>query len=793
MNKIKKSRHTLIMKYPSTWWHDNWREGLVSGNGIVGANVYGGTKTETVMLNHGMLWHAGRQDELPDVSECLAKTRQEMDLGNFKEASWILTNALKDKEYKTNLSKPFSMADFKSTITPKLGFEKFLRAVNMKTGEVSSQWYDADTFYRRDLFVSRADDVVVYRTTATNTSMEIKFELGIHKSFKKPAPDCCKQLEDNKKLNVSDGYMYFSGLNDNGQEYGLVIKIIAPNANIISEEESIKVSNCNNVLVLAKLFVNEASDTKFEQLKGELDALSENYDYLLSRHKAIHEKLYNSASLKLGKVKNKSNEELLLEAYNKETSPELIEKMWRFGRYLFISGTDEKAYPFPLYGLWGGDYKLMWSHNMANENTQMIYWHSNVGNLVQFNKALFEYYNSKLPQFRLNAKNLFGCNGIYMTAGTTPDVSAPNQVVPVIMNWVGAAAWIAQHYYSHYLYTKDITFLKETALPFMAEVANFYEDYITFYEDGSIKLYPSVSPENTPSNFMPPANVHMAHPMPTTINSTIDLALVKELFTNMLAINDEHQLFEDKKSVWEKIIASIPEYKVNSEGAMREWQNEMFEDRYDHRHLSHIYPVFPGYEINSENNPELFKACEKAVELRKIDAQTGWSLAHMACIYARFNRGNDAMKCLNNMAKASIINNLFTLHNDWRAMNISLDMDPSPVQLDANLGYVNAIQEMLIYSSKSLVKLLPALPDVMYKGKVKDFRFCAGTVSLQWNTKQNVFKAELKAEQATMIELKLPNEFKNYQFETNNAELLKQEENRLTIKFNPASSIIITV
>jgi alpha-L-fucosidase 2 len=281
--------------------------------------------------------------------------------------------------------------------------------------------------------------------------------------------------------------------------------------------------------------------------------------------------------------------------------------------------------------------------------------------------------------------------------------------------------------------------------------------------------------------------------MPTTINSTIDIALVKELFTNMLAINDEHHLFDDKKAVWEKIIASIPEYKVNDEGAMREWQNELFDDRYDHRHLSHIYPVFPGYEINSENKPELFKACEKAVELRKIDAQTGWSLAHMACIYARFNRGNDAMKCLNNMAKASIINNLFTLHNDWRAMNISLDMDPSPVQLDANLGYVNAIQEMLIYSSKNLVKLLPALPDVMYKGKVRDFRFCAGTVSLQWNTKQNVFKAELKADREATMDLKLPNEFKNYQFETNKAQLLKQQGNMLTINFEQAGSITITL
>lgn len=793
MDKINKNRHTLVMKYPSTWWHDNWREGLVSGNGVVGANVYGGTKTETVMLSHSDLWHAGRQDDLPDVSDCLLKTRQQMDAGNFKEASWILTNALKDKNYKTTLSKPFAMADFKSTITPKQGFSEYLRAVNMKTGEVSSQWYDGDTFIKRDLFVSRADDVVVYRTQASCNTIDIKFELDKHKSFKKIEPECCKKIDDSKKIAAYDGYMTYSAINDDGQEYGLMVKIIAPRAQITTDDVSVKVLNTNDVLVLIKLFVGEPAEAKLQQIKAELELLTYDYAMLLSRHRKIHQKLYSSASLKLGKMESKSNEELLLEAYSQNSSNELIEKMWRFGRYLFISGTDEKSKPFPLYGLWGGDYQLMWSHNMANENTQMIYWHSNVGNLVALNKALFRYYNDKLPQFKLNAKHLFGCNGIYMTAGTTPNISAPNQVVPVIMNWVGAAAWIAQHYYSHYCYTKDLDYLKETALPFMIEVANFYEDFITYYDDGTIKLYPSVSPENTPSNFMPPQGVQMAHPMPTTINSTIDIALIKEFFTNMLQLQQQLDLYSERKPVWEKIIASIPQYKINGDGAIREWQNELFEDRYDHRHLSHIYPVFPGYEINSDKNPTLFKASEKAVELRKIDAQTGWSLAHMACIYARFNRGNDSMKCLDHMAKSSIINNFFTLHNDWRGMNISLDMDPAPVQLDAALGYVNAVQEMLLYSSQDLVKLLPALPDNMHKGSVRDFRFCGGTVSFKWNIKKNSFNAEFVADKDIEIQIKLPQFFRAYHFETNNVDILNQQDDQITVKFNKDSMLKINI
>lgn len=206
-----------------------------------------------------------------------------------------------------------------------------------------------------------------------------------------------------------------------------------------------------------------------------------------------------------------------------------MEKMWKFGRYLFISGTSENDAPFALYGIWNGNYQPIWAHNMANENTQMIYWHSFVGNLADFHRSLFRYYNSKMETFRENAQKLFGCRGIYMTAGTTPGVSEPTQVVPVIINWIGAAGWIAQHYSTYVCYRpEDEDYIKTEILPYLEEVAAFYEDFIQYKQDGSIKVYPSVSPENTPQNFMPPLSELIAHPMPTTINSTIDLAIIKE-------------------------------------------------------------------------------------------------------------------------------------------------------------------------------------------------------------------------------------------------------------------------
>ena len=179
-------------------------------------------------------------------------------------------------------------------------------------------------------------------------------------------------------------------------------------------------------------------------------------------------------------------------------------------------------------------------------------------------------------------------NGIYMTAGTTPGVCKPTQVVPVIINWVGAAGWIAEHYCNYYWYTRDEKYLQKVLLPYLEEVAAFYEDFIEFYPDGSIHFYPSVSPENTPGNFMPPPEKQMAHPMPTTVNSTIDLAIVKEFFTNMCRLAEEKNLYQDRVAAWKKILDSIPDYQESKDGGIKEWMDSRFDERYHHRHLSHI-------------------------------------------------------------------------------------------------------------------------------------------------------------------------------------------------------------
>jgi len=758
------NNHNLTLKYPAAWHGGMWREALPSGNGTVGVAVFGSIKQETIIINHGQLWHWGKKDELPEVGHKLAETRALMNEKRFKEASWCLTNALKKHGYNTTLESPMPLADLKITMPCETGFKDYYRQLNMETGEVTVAWQEGNNKIKRDIFVSRADDVIVYRIKASQGT-KINIELDVHRDDEKKIPERFEVIARTMKYEIDamEGTICYGITHEDGTDCGVVLKVIAKE--VQKSDNSIIVESDEDILIVVKVFVKGSYEQSRDKVKQALNTINMDYDTLLERHVSIHKPLFKSVNLQLDiEGNNNCNEILLLDAYGNAASNELIEKMWAYGRYLFISATSPTSLPCNMYGLWHGDYGLTWSHNMANENMQMIYWHTMVGGLMEFNNSMFDYFIERIPEFRESARKMYGCRGIYVVAGTTPNIAFPNQIVPVIMNWTGAAGWLSRHFFDYYLYTGDKDFLKNKALPFMYEVALFYEDFLV-KEDGKYKCYPSVSPENTPENFMPTCGEPMEHPMPTTINATMDIAIIKELLTNITNSATQMGMYEDKIVLWKDILNNLPAYAVNEEGAVKEWIEPIFEDRYDHRHLSHLYPVFPSGEINDENDPKLFRAFEIAVEKRKLGAQTGWSLMHMAAIYARFGNADKALECMDLMAQSGILNNFYTLHNDWRDMGVSLNMREAPIQMDANMGWINAVQEMLLYNSPSLIKLLPALPKRWSSGKVTDWCWMGGAVSFTWS--EASFEAEFTANRDTETNVKLPKLFDRYTIKIN--------------------------
>ena len=674
------------------------------GNGLTGVLIPGAVGKEEITFNRHDLWEGGFDCEIPDVTHAIKSMREALDRGDYAAANQEnLPRALGAAGYGTPIDCPHPLGWLNMTFTPSTAFKHYRRGVNMQTGEAFVEFTINGCQFRREAFVSRDADVTVMRMRADNpftatydfrlynaVAERVTTERGIYRASANRYTEVKVEFAGDVSTTVSDHTLTVTGT-----DYMILIRCASNGAD------------------------------------GSLDAvLGKTYEELLQAHVALHKPLYDSVTVELAddEAFAATNEQMLDEAYDGETSPALLERLWRFGRYLFISAASEKGNPVPLYGLWHGDHHLGWSQYVANENVEITYWHTMAGGLSYAIPPLLRYYTSKIDKLRECAKQMFGTRGIWISAYTTPHASGPSVPVSVIVNWISCAGWLCRHFWEYYLYTRDDALLREEILPFMYEAALFYRDYAV--EDGDyIRLYPSVSPENTPEGI----------PGVVAQNATMDFAILKELLTNLLCGMEITGMYAHDEASFRNLLAKIPPYMLNKDGAVKEWMHPDIQDNYHHRHLSHIFPVFPGNEVTAHSRPMLFEAFKQAVRLRELGAQSGWSLAHMASIYARMGDGERSVECLDVMAKSVIMESLMTTHNDWRRMGITLEWDGEAfVQLDAAFGVVNAIQEMLFCYQKDALSILPALPARLTHGSVSGLVFPEGTVDIDWNEQGTV-------------------------------------------------------
>ena len=764
-------KNMLQMKTPSSWWGAKWREALPSGNGTIGAAVYGAVHDETVLLTHEDLWHRARTQELPDVSGRLPEVRELLSEGRAAEADGILEGELKDSAYNPKIGSPLPLGDLKIQMPVHMGFREYRRTLDMESGEVAVTWKDGDASYRRALFVSRPENLVVMEIACSEPSLDIDATLRLHDQRDKTSAVGKVAMLPTEVEVQSDasGWIFYAACNDDGTDFGAVVRVLPSSSAssakppaLTATDGHVRVEGADRVLIVAKLFVQSKRQSVWPELVRQLNNVGMDYQALLLPHSIEHGELFSRVKLDLGADATNhglSNEELLLDAYQGEASTAMIEKMWSYGRYLLISSSRPGGKPCPLHGKWCGAYLGFWTFHMANENLQMIYWQSLRGRLAETILPVFDYYDRLMHDFQENARKIYACRGIFVPAVTTPESGLLKTFKPHIVHWTGAAAWIAQHYYDYYLYTGDVSFLEERALPFMRETALFYEDFFTVGDDGFYVSSPSNSPENTPGNYWDGDD--MGGSMETTINATMDFALAKEVLTHLLEAAAILNLDADEVAKWDAMRERIPPYQINEDGAIREWMHPFFDDNYHHRHQSHIYPVFPGIEVRPTSNPVLFHAFRTAIEKRLqigISEQTGWSLAHMANVWARMMEGNEALNCLDLLARSCIKNNFYTTHNDWRNMGIGVRLPWAPFQIDANMGWTAAIQEMLLFSRPGKILALPALPDRWRRGSVKGLMAHGGVrVSVAWDLEAGSVEVELcSSGRPQTVELECP-------------------------------------
>jgi alpha-L-fucosidase 2 len=312
---------------------------------------------------------------------------------------------------------------------------------------------------------------------------------------------------------------------------------------------------------------------------------------------------------------------------------------------------------------------------------------------------------------------------------------------------------MAQHWWEHWLVTGDREFLRTRTLPWLQETAAFYLDFVEV-RGGRAHFSPSISPENAPAG------------KPNTVaDATMDVVICREALSNLLEALRVLEETDAQEERYRQLLAALPPYQINAEDGLCEWMHPDLADVQTHRHMSHLYGLFPGWEINQEDIPEIYAWAVRALELRQneLGSMAGWSFSFMANLWARVGEGDKALKNLELLLRSSTTPNLLTWHNDWRAQGLSMSWGQGalpPFQMEAGMGFVSAVCEMLVRSRPGFLHLLPALPSAWPQGSVRGVTTrCGVTVNLSWSQGGRVLQATLHSRVAQQITLRLPDHF----------------------------------
>jgi len=747
----------------------NWEHALISGNGIIGALVMSRPLNETINFSHERLFMP-IEPSLPVVNMAphLEKIRQMMDEGRYRKAAEFVFNLARKQGYKgLRWTDPLVPAfDLKIQMDSAGQIKNYARSVDFQTGVVSVRWEDDRGKFLRRLFVSRADNIAVLSMRGDNNA-SVNCRISLKKTPEGTEEETTfDQGVDNVTIKAQGSVLTYSSVfaktfTNRIAGYEGVVYVKNNGGILKTQEDVIVVTDADEVLILLSLGVlRDPEKSILGNLRKQLEKLNTDFDELLSRHVKIHGQIFNRTRLDLGGSKDHqlSSEKLLEKSALGNLNLALLEKQFDAARYAILSSSGEL--PPTLQGVWTGTWTPPWQSDYTlNGNVPSAIASMLMANMPECMEAYLNYIESLVPHFRHNARTLYNCRGIMMPSRASShgyNICFDEEYMHLF--WTPGAAWASHFFYDYYLYTGDNEFLKNRALPFMKEAALFFEDFLYEGPDGRYIFNPSYSPENTPSNTNSQA----------CINATMDIAIVRELLTNLVQCYEKLEMEPQFVRRWKKMLKKLPDYRINEEGAVAEWTTPKLKDNHEHRHISHLYPLYDGLPEDIASDPKLCdafkKVIEKRMEVRREDGggEMSFGLVQIGLAAASLGEADLAYEIVDMLANVYWRPNMISTHNPQSIFNV-----------DICGGMPAVIIKMLITSELGQIKLLPALPKQWPSGQIEGI-LCRGQIEvkrLKWNDKR--VELSIVSQISQNITIIIPRGFKEVKLVKGNADIFE--------------------